>query len=305
MTDVRIEIDDNGRVVPESINELPRPHLKAWLRSRLHDEDMTVPDRPKRDVRQYVLIDEIYSQLAPETQRRVREILREFLRDVESGEWAGQAAHNLFLLIMDLPEEPGHRRTGEEPSPEGPVTNPRFSPRLLQMAKDDVFLEDDQRNLDLHERLLQTLIFLSEKADPEFWMEQAKRDASRFGVQAFIGLRMHSLYQAYPVLDSLELNDPRTRMRLVAELDALLATEKYDEEEIITQTTDMWDQLSMEAREIVLEGLSEIMDELPSPGDDHPGNAARRVLGQKGYLPKREEISDLSAGEEARTEVLA
>ena len=309
MMDVPIEIDDNGRVVPESIDALSRPQLKKWLRRRLHDEDGAVPDRPRRDVRQYVLIDQVYSQLERETQRRVREILLDFLREVGSGEWDERAAHDLFLLLMDLPEEHGPRRLREESSSDGPVTEPRFSPPLLRMAKDGVFLEGNQRDLDLHARLharlLQALIFHGEKAEPEFWMAQVERDASRFGIQAFIGLRMHSLYQAYPVLKDLDLDDSGTRIRLISELDALLATKRYDEEEIVTQTRDMWDQLSPEQQEIVLEGLSDVKGDLPSTGEEKPGNAARRVLGQHGYLPKPEEISDLSADEEARPAVAA
>jgi hypothetical protein len=242
-----LQLKDNRRLDVASVDELDPDDLSAWIRARLHDEDTLVPDDPKQDVGQYYLVGAIYEDLAPSTQADVRRILTRFLRQLEEGDddWEGRPADTLLLLVKNIGE------TEEDEKLAGPIR---------RMARHEHVLGEDP-DWDMHARLLQTLIFLGEKMPPEFWMRQLQLNASRFGVLAFAGMRMHSLDQALGrVLPELNLEHEELRIKLKTELRGLLAVDRYSHEDLreIIADARKHEHISDEAYRMIREALPEV-----------------------------------------------
>lgn len=248
-----LRLNDNGRLDLSSVDELSREELREWIWAPLHDEDTRVPDDPKQDIGQYYLVGAIYDELQPETQERIRDILKEFLRQMKNGgeAWQGRPAHTLLLLVMEI----------GDPDLAGPVR---------RMAEDDRFFPENE---ELHARLLQTLIFLGEKMTPEFWEQQLKRNPSRFGVYAFAGLRMHSLEQALGlVLNEVDLEDEDLRTRLTTEIRGLLAIPQYTRDQIRETILKMREFIPEEGYALVRKALPELelhREEFPGQAQAH------------------------------------
>ena len=237
-----LQLKDNRRLDVASVDELDPDDLSAWIGARLHDEDTLVPDDPKQDVGQYYLVGAIYQDLAPSTQADVRRILTRFLRQLEEGDddWEGRPADTLLLLVKNIGES-------------------ELAEPVRRMAEREQFYEEGDP--DLHARLLQTLIFLDEKMPPEFWMRQLQLNASRFGVLAFAGMRMHSLDQALGrALPELNLENEEHRIKLKTELRGLLAVDRYSHEDLREIITDArkHEHISDEAYRMIREALPEV-----------------------------------------------
>lgn len=263
-----IQLDEQGRLRPASVDELDPDELSAWIRDRLHDRDRRVPDSPKQDIGQYYLVGAIYDDLALSTQADVRRALKRFLLEMERGEdeWIGRSAHTLLLLTKNVDEN-------------------ELAPPVRRMAEDERFLPDDE---ELHARLLQTLTFLREKMTPRFWEEQLERNPSRFGVYAFAGLRMHSLPNALGfVLNEVDLDDEDLRTRLTTEIRGLLAAPEYTREELREQISNSREFIPDEGYTLIQRALPELdlpeMEDGAEP-DTSRLSKARRFLGPKGDL---------------------
>lgn len=272
-----LRVTDNGRLDPDSVEELSRAELRAWIRDRLHEEDTRVQDDPKQDVGQYYLVGAVYDDLDPETQERVRDVLMSFLRRVknEPGTWTGQPAHALLLLVME-------------------IGNSDFAGPIRRMAEDEVTLERDDE--DLHARLLQALVELEEEMKAEFWEHQLEHDASRYSTYAFAGLQGQNLYQAFgTVLPEVDLEDEDLRATFYSELRGLLASEEHTRDHLRTVIDDMQGVLREETYELICTALPKL--DLPDPAEDEedrPGTtdyrSPRAVLGKQGYNPDPESL---------------
>lgn len=270
-----LQLDEHGRLVPESVDELDPDELSAWIRDRLHDRDRRVPDSPKQDIGQYYLVGAIYEDLALSTQSDVRRALKQFLREMERGgdEWTGRPAHTLLLLTKDIGEE-------------------ELAPPVRRMAEDDRFYPDNE---ELHARLLQTLIFLGEKMTPEFWEEQLARNPSRFGVYAFAGLRMHSLPNALGlVLNEVNLDDEDLRAHLTTEIRGLLAAPRYTREQLREKILNSREFISNEGYMLVRQALPELdleeMDDEETEAEPSQFSEARQFFGRQGNLRTNESL---------------
>ncbi len=265
------QTDEHGRIDLQSVEDLPPNDLHDWIWARLHDEDTAVPGDPRMNVGQYHLIGQIYADLLPETQAEVRRILKRFLRQLEDDhpDWQGRPAHDLLLLVKDL--------DGDE-----------FAGPIKRMARDEQFLDGDSSDFDLHARLLQALVFLGEKVTPDFWDRQLDLDATRFGVNAFAGMRLHSLEQALgDVLPRLNLEDDDLRTKLKIELRGLLASNRYSRDDLEAIIGEMIDPgpLSEDAQAVIREALPELeIEELeedePEP-EESPYSKAQTFFGDE------------------------
>lgn len=264
-----LRITDNGRLDPNSVDELSRDELRAWIRDRLHEEDTRVQDAPKQDVGQYYLLGNVYNDLPPDTQERVREILRDFLRQLKEGneEWTGAPAHALLLLIMEIGDT-------------------EFAGPVRRMAENEGALEREDDAL--HARLLQTLVELEEEMGAAFWERQLEHDASRYGPHAFAGLQRQNLYQALGiVLPEIDLSDDDLRTTFYSVIRSLLASDRHSRDHLETVVSDLRAVLDEETYDLICTALPEL--DLPAPTDeeDRPEGADygshRAVLGQQGY----------------------
>lgn len=272
-----LRVTDNGQLDPDSVEELSRDELRAWIRDRLHEEDTRVQDDPKQDVGQYYLVGAVYDDLDPEAQERVQDVLMSFLRRMknEPGTWTGQPAHALLLLVMEIGDSD-------------------FAGPIRRMAEDEVALERDDEGL--HARLLQALVELGEEMDAEFWERQLDHDTSRYATYAFAGLQRQNLYQALgTVLPAVDLEDDDLRATLYSELRGLLASEEHTHDHLRTVIDDIRSLLQEEAYELICTALPEL--DLPGPTQeeaDRPGEtdyrSPRAVLGQQGYDPAPESL---------------
>ncbi len=268
---MEIQLEENGRPNLQSVNEFAEADPDAfsrWIRNRLHDADTRVPDDPKQDIGQYYLIGALYSGLESSTQAEIRRALRRFLRKMqeEGDSWNEPAVHSLLLLIQNIEEKE--------------VAEP-----VARMARQEHFL-DSRPNKGLHARLLQTLNFLGKKMSLEFWKHQVDIDASRFGVYAFAGMRMHSLDQALgDILPVLPLEDETLRSTLGTEIRGLLMSEPYSHDELAEIVNDMkrHKHFSDEAFRLICEALPELNLDA-EPVEDSRFDHAREYLGQKNEL---------------------
>jgi len=276
-----LQLDEHGRLRPESVDELDPDELSAWIRDRLHDRDQCVPDSPKQDIGQYYLVGAIYDSLALSTQADVRRALKRFLLEMErdEDEWTGRPAHTLLLLTKEIGED-------------------ELAPPVRRMAEDERFLPDDE---ELHARLLQTLVFLGEKMTPEFWEYQLERDPFRYGVYAFAGLRMHSLPNALGlVLNEVDLADEDLRPRLTTEIRGLLAAPGYTREELREKIVNSREFIPDEGHALVRRALPELdLPEMEEEEATEPDTSrlskARRFLGPKGDLGPNESLKPAAA----------
>jgi hypothetical protein len=275
-----LELDDYGRLRPESVDALEPDELSVWIRDRLHDRDHRVPDAPKQDIGQYYLIGAIYDNLALSTQADVRRALKRFLLEMEreEGEWTGRPAHTLLLLTKAVGED-------------------ELAPPIRRMAEDERFLPEDE---ELHARLLQTLVFLGEKMTPEFWKSQLERNPSHFGVYAFAGLRMHSLPKALGfVLNKVSLNDEDLRTRLTTEIRGLLAAPGYTREQLREQILSSRDFIPEDGYALIRRALPELdleeMENGETEGDASQFSEARQFFGPNGDLSPNESLQPAAA----------
>ncbi len=264
-----LQSEEDAKLIPESVDELEPDELSDWIRDRLHDRDQRVSDSPKQDIGQYYLVGAIYDELALSTQADVRRALKQFLREMERNDdqWTGRPAHTLLLLTKDVGEN-------------------ELAPPVRRMAENERFPPDDR---ELHGRLLQTILFLGEKMTPEFWKRQLDLDATRFGVYAFAGLRMHSLHKALGcVLNEVDLGDEDLRVRLTTEIRGLLASPQYTRDRIRETITTMRDLIPDDGYTLLQQALPEL--ELPESEETEEEmdltrfSDARRFFGRSGDL---------------------
>jgi hypothetical protein len=264
------QTDEHGRIDLQSVEALSPNDLHDWIWARLHDEDTAVPGDPRMNVGQYHLVDQIYDDLLPETQAEVRRVLKRFLRQLEDDhpDWQGRPAHDLLLLVKDL--------NGDE------LADP-----IKRMARDEQFLEGDNPDFDLHARLLQALVFLGEKVTPAFWERQLELDAMRFGVNAFAGMRLHSLEQALgDALPRLDLEDEDLQTKLKTELRGPLASNRYSRDDLESIFGEMiaHGHLSGDAQALIREALPELeieeLDEDESEPEANPFSKAQEFFGE-------------------------
>lgn len=275
------QTDEHGRIDLQSVEELSPNDLHDWIWARLHDEDTAVPGDPRMNVGQYHLVGQIYDDLLPETQAEIRRILKRFLRQLEDEhpDWTGRPAHDLLLLVKDL--------DGDE-----------LAAPIKRMARDEQFLAEDEPDSDLHARLLQALVFLGEKVTPEFWERQLELEATRYGVNAFAGMRLHSLEQALgDVLPRLDLEDDDLRTKLKTEIRGLLASNRYSRDDLEAIIGEMVEQghLSSDAQAVIREALPELELKDPERASteveaEHPSRAGRTRTGT--FRPPQSTASD-------------
>jgi hypothetical protein len=251
------QTNEHGQIDLQSVEALSANDLHDWIWARLHDEDTAVPGDPRTNVGQYHLVGQIYDDLLPETQAEIRRILKRFLRQLEDEhpDWQGRPAHDLLLLVKDL--------DGDE------LADP-----IKRMARNEQFLTGDNPDPDLHARLLQALVFLGEKVTPDFWERQLDLDAIRFGVNAFAGMRLHSLEQALgDVLPRLDLTDEDLRTKVKTEIRGLLASNRYSRDDLEAIIGDMVKHgpLSGDAQAVIREALPELEIEELEDDESEPG----------------------------------
>lgn len=261
-----LRIKENGRLDLSSVEELNPDDLSDWIRARLHETDTAVPDDPRQQVGQYYVIGAIYKDLRPDTQAEIRRILIRFLRQLADGhdDWQGEPAHHLLLLVMEIQE-------------------PSLAEPIRMMAERTAFKQGDE---ELYARLVQTLIYLDEKVTPEFWKALVQRDAKLYASLAFSGLLMHSLYQALGLLRHLDMNDDAIQAKLYPALRGLLASKRYNHDDLRVIFGDMQTALSQDASAFILSMIPEVATDdgmRPEP-DDY--SEARTVLGEQGYEPE-------------------
>lgn len=272
-----LRVTDNGQLDPDSVDELSHDELRAWIRDRLHEEDTRVQDDPKQDIGQYYLVGTVYNDVSPETQKRIRDIMTAFLRQMknEAGSWTGQPAHALLLLVMEIGDA-------------------EFFDPIRRIAEEEIALERGDE--DLHARLLQALVELEEEIDAEFWERQLEHDASRYATYAFAAFQRQNLYQALgTVLPNVNLEDDDLRATFYSELRGLLALEQYDHDQLRTVIDDMQTTLPEKAYELICIALPELdlsnsTEEETDHSDETDYRSSRAVLGQQGYNPDSEPL---------------
>ncbi|MEM8560195.1 MAG: hypothetical protein AAGG50_20440 [Bacteroidota bacterium] len=261
-----MHLKEDGTLDPQSVDALTPTELNDWVRARLREEDTQVLEDPRQNVGQYFLVGQIYPQVHPETQANVRRIVRRFLEQLsqEHDDWAGDTAHSLLLLTMDLGE-----RDLAEP--------------VRRMAQTERYAEDAA----LHARLLQTLTFLGAKMPVAFWKHEAKRNPEQHLAVAFTGLLAHSPYVALGLLADVPLDTEERQAALYPTLRGLLADpdHRLDDIQEAIDTLCQAQALSAETCDFLAAALPELdRSEAQTPTDRYAEPLA--VLGVRGLPPE-------------------
>ncbi|MEM8599770.1 MAG: hypothetical protein AAGF99_07610, partial [Bacteroidota bacterium] len=182
-------------------------------------------------------------------------------------DWAGDTAHSLLLLTMDLGE-----RDLAEP--------------VRRMAQTERYAEDAA----LHARLLQTLTFLDAKMPVAFWKQETKRNPEQHLAVAFTGLLAHSPHVSLGLLADVPLDTEERQAALYPTLRGLLAHPDYSWEDLRVAITDCCLTLSAETCDFLASALPELdVNQTQTLTDRYA--AARAVLGVHGLAPQPESLN--------------
>jgi hypothetical protein len=189
----KIEVTETGEVNLESIERLSRDELQEWIGECLRGEDVQVPIDFREGDRYYDLIELLYPRLKRSVREDIQSIVLENLEDLArnpESPWRGEAGDELLLLAQSL--------CGDE-----------IFDLLVEMAiSQRLFAADEAAAvIDLHYRVLQTLVALGYRGAPEFWRAQARLRPDRYAGVTFSGLAIIAPAQAIDWLAEIEWTD--------------------------------------------------------------------------------------------------
>lgn len=197
----------DGQIDPRSVEQLSRANLRAWIDARLHGQDSLAPGGAGRGEMPHYLLTVLFPDLDREVRRDVTAIVCDFLEDMAQNpqsSWRGAAANELLLLAQKVADREGAACIAAM-ADEG-----RFH---VPNGGDE---DGDAQNLDLHFRLLQSLVALrwSGPRAEDFWLRQFERDPARYGGVVFRGLTQVSAQRAFALLPKLDWNPKVTNQIL-------------------------------------------------------------------------------------------
>ncbi len=189
--------DENGKLDLAAVENLSESELRDWIFARLHSQDMLVPGGFGRAELPHFLLTQIYPQLSRPARQDMENIVEDFVRKMarhNESEWQGDAADELLLLAQTV--------CG------GTTINQAVIGYIEEMAQSlNFFNADNDGQIDLHYRLLQSLVALGWRGRPEFWREQVRRASKRYTGVAFSGLALISPKEAVALLTEIEWSD--------------------------------------------------------------------------------------------------
>lgn len=186
----KIKVSETGEVSIKSIEDLSYDELKEWIELRLHDKDTQIPSDFRQGDTPYYIISLLYSKLNRHMREDIDGIVREFVRDMARNPntiWKGEAGHQLLLLNNSISAE-------------------ETRGFLLEMVESRMFFVEDVLLLaeDLHLRVLQTLVSLGHRLNPEFWIKQYRLAPERYAKIVFNGLELIAPEQAIRFMASID-----------------------------------------------------------------------------------------------------
>ena len=189
--------DENGKLDLAAVEALSKAELRDWMFARLHSQDILVPGGFGQAEMPHFLLAQIYPQLSRPARQDMENIVEEFARKMarhNEGAWQGDAADELLLLAQTV--------CG------GTTVNQDVIGYIEEMAQAFRFFNaDNDGQIDLHYRLLQSLVALTWRGTPEFWRGQVRLAPNRYAGVAFSGLALISPREAVALLTEIQWSD--------------------------------------------------------------------------------------------------
>lgn len=190
-------IDANGKLDLAAVEALSKVELRDWIFARLHSQDMLVPGGFGQAEMPHFLLAQIYPQLSRPARQDMENIVQDFVHSMarrNDSAWRGDAADELLMLAQTV--------CG------GTTINQAVIGYIEEMAQAlHFFNANNDGQIDLHYRLLQSLVALGWRGTPTFWREQVRLAPNRYVGVAFSGLALISLKEAVALLTEIEWTD--------------------------------------------------------------------------------------------------
>ena len=181
--------NEEGKLNLEAVDNLSKEALRSWIEARLHCQDTLVPGGSGQVDMPHFLLAEIYPTLSRHTRQDMEDIVQSFVHDMarkENADWRGDAADELLLLAQTV--------CGEQ-----------VVSYLAEMAQEQRFFNVRINvSVDVHYRLLQSLVALKWRGASDFWQKQARLRPDRYTGVAFMGLALISPKEAIALLTEVE-----------------------------------------------------------------------------------------------------
>ena len=167
-------VDEHGRIELDSVNSLTYAGISQWIYAVLHAEGAAAG--ANRSEVPHGFLRRIYHRTDPRIRQCFEDALMGHLEDLaRSGapSWnSDEAIHELLLLIAGVFQDSPRRRA--------PISLLRY------MADFESFRKDRVPNV--HWRILQTLIALNHRLEPNFWENEFRRGGEGYADLALRGL---------------------------------------------------------------------------------------------------------------------
>ena len=189
--------NEKGKLDLAAVEDLSKAELRDWISARLHSQDVLVPGGFGQAEMPHFLLAQIYPKLSRHARQDMESIVEDFVHNMarhNDSAWEGDAADELLLLAQTV--------CG------GTTINQAVIGYIEEMAQSYRFFNaDNDGQIDLHYRLLQSLVALRWRGPPEFWHGQVRLAPDRYVGAAFSGLALISPKEAVALLTEIEWTD--------------------------------------------------------------------------------------------------
>ena len=176
-------VDKNGFIEIDSVNSLSFSDLRNWIKMVLTTKDLGAGSF--RTESPYNFLERVYHQLDSYVREAFHDAVLNHLADVAqnpNSEWREEQIDQLLLLVAAI--------FGKSPRSKAPLD-------LLLYASGQERFSRNNKNVNLHWRILQTLIALQYQTQPEFWYEQFRKYGEEYAPIVISGLSLIGISKTF------------------------------------------------------------------------------------------------------------